>query len=70
MLARVFLKPMDGLFKMYLAGQLGHFSGQFDVWAVGQRTATPGLLTGLVTVADLREMRANKTHWTEYKLQG
>lgn len=70
MLARVFLKPMDDLFKMYLAGQLGHFSGQIDVWAVGQRTATPGLLTGLVTVADLREMRANKTHWTEYKLQG
>lgn len=48
---------MDDLFKMYLAGQLGHLSGQIDVWAVGQRTATPGLLTGLVTVADLREMR-------------
>lgn len=58
------------LFKTYQAGQLGHFSGQIDVWAVGQRTAAPGLLTGFVTVADLREMRANKTHWSEYKHQG
>lgn len=37
----------------YLAGQLRHLGGQSDVWAVGQRTSSAGLLTGLVTVADL-----------------
>lgn len=52
----------------YLAGQLGHLSGQSDVWAVGQRTSTAGLLTGLVTVADLIETRRNKNQWTMYKL--
>lgn len=49
---------------MYLAVQLGHLSGQIDVWAVGQRTSTAGLLTCFVTVADLTETRSNKNHQT------
>lgn len=54
---------------VYLAVQLGHLSGQSNVWAVDQRTSTAGLLTGLVTVADLIETRPNKNQWTMYKLQ-
>lgn len=50
---------------MYLAGQLGHLSGQSDVWAVGQRTSTACLLTGLVTVADLIEKIPNKNQCTK-----
>lgn len=42
---------------MYLAVQLGHLGGQTDVRAVDQRTSTAGLLTGLLTVADLMETR-------------
>lgn len=50
----------------YLAGQLRHLSGQSDVWAVGQRTSAAGLLTGLLTVADLteQEQREHNTHNT------
>lgn len=50
------------LVQVYLAGQLGHLSGQIDVWAVGQRTSTAGLLPRFVTVADLNKMRSHNNH--------
>lgn len=46
---------------VYLAGQLGHLSGQSDVWAVEQRASAAGLLAGFVTVADLIEAKKNYT---------
>lgn len=53
---------------LYLAGQPGHLSGQSNVWAVGQRTSTAGLFTGLLTVANLMKMRQNRNQLTLYKL--
>lgn len=61
------LRPSSSvrLVQAYLAGQLGHLSGQIDVWAVGQRTATAGLLPRFVAVADLKAMGSNNPHQRE-----
>lgn len=61
-MAHFFRSSTVHLVQVYLAGQLGHLSGQIDVWAVGQRTSTAGLLPRFVTVADLKEMRSNNNH--------
>lgn len=63
-MARFFRSSTVHLVQVYLAGQLGHLSGQIDVWAVGQRTSTAGLLPRFVTVADLKEMRSNNNRQT------
>lgn len=63
-MASFFRSSTVHLVQVYLAGQLGHLSGQIDVWAVGQRTSTAGLLPRFVTVADLKEMRSNNNRQT------
>lgn len=54
-----------------LTGQLGHFSGQSNVRAVGQRTTAARLLTGFIAVSNLMERmlkhQSNKTTTTTIK---
>lgn len=54
--------------ELYLAGQLGHMSGQSDVWTVNQGASTAGLFTRLFTVANLKDGRPNVIRTGFHKL--